>query len=336
MDKILLSTTMNRRIIYFLLSLFLLLGGCATVPETTETDHSLPVINLAGYPFHAEAFGNPEHPVLIILHGGPGADYKYLRHLKALADKYFVVFYDQRGTGLSPRVVASDITLSVFIEDLNLFAHHFSPERPVILLGHSWGAMLATAYTSQYPHRVNSLVLAEPQFLDQSTIDSLPGGWPGIRVVWGVTKAWFAKWTVKTNGDPYARSDYFLSRLILLVQQPAELCNGKLPAMQMNRFGSPAFDATIGRVMAEPEFAKTLNFVEGIERFKGRALFLTGACNTLYGAHFQKQHLKLFNNAQLIDIADAGHFMFNDQPETTQRAVRVFLGLGSTGNLKEN
>ena len=308
-----------------IVGLFTLLSACVTVPETTDTDDSLPVVALDNYRFHAETFGNPEHPVLIILHGGPGADYQYLRHLKSLANDYFVVLYDQRGTGLSPRVNASSITVSSFIQDLNLFVQHYSAGRPVNLLGHSWGAMLASAYTSQYPQRVASLILAEPQFLDQSSINSLQSGWPGLRVIWGVTKSWFAKWRVKTKGDQFARSDYFLSRLILLMQHPAELCNGKLPKMQMNRFGSPAFEATIGRVMKDKEFAATLDFVNGIERFNGRTLFLTGACNSLYGADFQQQHLRFFNNVSLIDVADAGHFMFNDQPEITQQIVREFL-----------
>jgi len=301
------------------------LGACVTLPATAESDSALPSVELGGYRFHAETFGKSTDPVVIVLHGGPGADYRYLRNLRNLADEYFVVFYDQRGTGLSPRVAADEITLATFIDDLDQFAHRFSPDRSVTLLGHSWGAMLAAAYTGKYPERVQNLILAEPQFLDQSTISSLSGGWPGFRVVWGVTKAWIAKWRVKTNGDRYARSDYFLSRLILLMQQPAELCDGKLPSLQANRFGSPAFEATIGRTMRDRKFAASLSFVNGIEGYNGRTLFITGACNKLYGSSFQKQHMRFFNNVHLIEIPNAGHFMFNDQPMVAQQLVREFL-----------
>jgi pimeloyl-ACP methyl ester carboxylesterase len=51
-----------------------------------------------------------------------GADYRYLLPLKALADDYRVVFYDQRGTGLSPRVPADSITLDSFVT-LRHFRH---------------------------------------------------------------------------------------------------------------------------------------------------------------------------------------------------------------------
>ena len=54
-----------------------------------------------------------------MLYGGPGNDYRYLLSLKALADDYFVVFYDQRGTGLSPRVDVKEHTIENMINDLN-------------------------------------------------------------------------------------------------------------------------------------------------------------------------------------------------------------------------
>src|SRR5687767_1729721 len=78
-----------------------------SVQPTLQRDPSLPRVELNGYAFHSEHFGAPGKPVLIVLHGGPGADYRYLLGVKALADDYQVVFYDQRGTGLSPRVPAA-------------------------------------------------------------------------------------------------------------------------------------------------------------------------------------------------------------------------------------
>jgi proline iminopeptidase len=44
--------------------------------------------------------------VLVILYGGPGGDYRSLLGLKKPADQYQVVFYNQRGAGLSQRVPA--------------------------------------------------------------------------------------------------------------------------------------------------------------------------------------------------------------------------------------
>src|SRR5262245_44675256 len=74
------------------------------VPGTVHQDPTLPRIQINGTLLHAESFGDPAGPTVLVLHGGPGSDYRSLLHLKALADDgYKVVFWDQRGAGLSQR-----------------------------------------------------------------------------------------------------------------------------------------------------------------------------------------------------------------------------------------
>jgi proline iminopeptidase len=306
------------------------LAACALppVPPTTEHDASLPAVTLTGYRFHAQTFGNPGRPVLIVLHGGPGMDYRYLLGLQALADEYQVVFYDQRGSGLSPRVPAQQITLDAFVNDLDAFVDHYGQGRPVHLLGHSWGAMLASAYTGLHPAKVGRLVLAEPGFLDASTLDAIEGsGWPGWRVVWGFTWAWIGKWFTPTGSDPYARDDAFLLQVLPLTQGQDELCDGRLPPLQAWRAGYPAFQATMGRAMADPAWARQLNFRQGVASFAGPTLFLTGACNTTQTEALRSAHMAHFAHPQLAVVPQAGHFMFNDQPDRSLMIVRAFLGL---------
>lgn len=296
------------------------------VPPTLERDPSVPRVTLAGYDFHAEHFGEAGKPVLIVLHGGPGADYRYLLGLRALADAYQVVLYDQRGTGLSPRVPAAEITIERFIADLDAFVDHFGQGRPVHLLGHSWGAMLASAYTGRHPTKVARLVLAEPAFLDATTMDVFTGGgMPPLRVIAGFAGAWIGKWFVRTQGDPYARDDWFFGQVLPLTQGGEQLCDNGLPPMQAWRAGSPNFEATVGRMREDPAFARQLDFRAGVQDFAGPVLFLTGACNRVVGEAQQRRLMLHFRQPRLAVIPEAGHFMFNDQPERSIAAVRAFL-----------
>jgi proline iminopeptidase len=295
------------------------------VPDTVERDGSLPRVELNGYPFHAETFGEPDRPVVIVIHGGPGADYRYLYALKALADEHLVVFYDQRGTGLSPRVPAEQITLQGFLDDLDAFVTAFGKGRPVHLVGHSWGAMLASAYAGAHPHKVAKLVLAEPAFLDSSTMGVVRSGWPGLAVVWGFAKAWVGQWFIRTRGDDYARDDFFLLQVMPLMQGADELCDGKLPPLEAWRFGSPSFKATLGRMNDDPAWAAGLDFRKGVDTFRGATLFLAGECNKVVGAAHQAKHLRHFANAKLAVVPAAGHFMFNDRPGPSIAVVRAFL-----------
>ena len=306
-----------------------IMQGCVQLPRTADQDPQIPQLRLNGHAFHGEAFGSPTAPVVIVLHGGPGADYRYLLGLSTLADQFRVVFYDQLGSGLSERVPAEQITVQSFVSDLDAVVEHFSPGRPVHLVGHSWGAMLASAYAGAYPDKVARMVLAEPGFLDVDTLGGLPsGGWPGWRVVGGFAWAWLGKWTVSNDGDPYAPDDWFLLRVFPLTQGEDELCDGKLPALQAWRFGSPAFKATLGRLMDDPGWGRTLDFAKGLDRYRGQVLFLRGACNRAQGEAHQRRMMSKFSpasRARLLTLDRAGHFMFNDQPQASVAAVRAFL-----------
>jgi proline iminopeptidase len=135
------------------------------VPKTVIENPTLPAITVNGTSLHAETFGNPDSAMIVVIHGGPGGDYRSLLHCKDLADAgYFVVFYDQRGSGLSQRHSKDIYSIQIMIDDLNAVIQHYrrSADQKVFLFGHSWGAMLATAYINAYPDAVNGAVLAEP------------------------------------------------------------------------------------------------------------------------------------------------------------------------------
>lgn len=135
------------------------------VPKTVVSDASLPSITVNGSKFHAETFGSPTDKMLVVLHGGPGSDYRYLLNCKEFANHdYYVVFYDQRGSGLSERHSKNSYSIQTMIDDLDAVIAHYktSPSQKVFLLGHSWGAMLATAYINQHPTAIRGVVLGEP------------------------------------------------------------------------------------------------------------------------------------------------------------------------------
>ena len=141
----------------------------ALVPLTVDQDPSLPSLQINGTLLHVESHGKPSDPLLIMIHGGPGGDYRSMLEAKAFADDGFhVVFYDQRGSGLSKREPKSQYqgkgAVQLFIDDLHAVIAHFksTDSQKVFLMGHSWGAMLATAYINQNPDRISGVVLAEP------------------------------------------------------------------------------------------------------------------------------------------------------------------------------
>jgi proline iminopeptidase len=75
-------------------------------------------ITVGGPPLYARVIGNGQP--LIVLHGGPDFDHKYLLpELDNLANAYRLIYYDQRGRGLSAeRARPEDVTLASEVEDV--------------------------------------------------------------------------------------------------------------------------------------------------------------------------------------------------------------------------
>lgn len=97
----------------------------------------------------------------MLLHGGPGADHTdFLPALKPLAAHYQLVLIDQRGSGRSEQLTdPAGYTLDAMVNDIERVRKHLKLPR-FVLLGHSFGGILAQAYAVQHPKRLLGLVLA--------------------------------------------------------------------------------------------------------------------------------------------------------------------------------
>lgn len=125
-------------IVVSIIGLFIRTNGGQTVPDTVTTDATIPHIQIDDVTFHTKTFGDPAAPTVVVVHGGPGGNYGYLLNLHKLEADYFVVFYDQRGAGLSPRVPAKELTLQSSVDDLHRIVSHYAHGDPVRIVGHSW------------------------------------------------------------------------------------------------------------------------------------------------------------------------------------------------------
>ena len=96
--------------------------------------------------------------LVIVLHGGPGADHRYLTAIAdGLQRQFRFIFYDQRGSGLSfcPKEIVS---MEKTVQDLETIRQALGKAR-INLISHSFGTMLAMNYLQAYPQNVKNLVL---------------------------------------------------------------------------------------------------------------------------------------------------------------------------------
>ncbi|GAX06372.1 prolyl aminopeptidase [Secundilactobacillus pentosiphilus] len=100
---------------------------------------------------------------IIVLHGGPGAGHDYmLPYTDLTVTGRSVIHYDQVGCGRSSHLVhkpKSFWQVQPFVEQLELLIKHLKIDQ-IVLLGHSWGGILATEYAIKHDDQIEKLILS--------------------------------------------------------------------------------------------------------------------------------------------------------------------------------
>lgn len=101
-----------------------------------------------------------ERPTLLLLHGGPGFDHSGFKPaFSALADTAQLVYLDHRGNGRSEPSTQRHWTLAQWGDDVRAFCEALGIEKPIVL-GTSFGGMVAMSYATRHPDHPGKLVLS--------------------------------------------------------------------------------------------------------------------------------------------------------------------------------
>lgn len=97
---------------------------------------------------------------LMLMHGGMGPDHTYFRPwFDALGNVASLIYYDHRSGGRSSRIASfAGISHDTLTADADRLRAHLGHDR-MVLLGHSYGGMLALEYALRYPERLAGLIL---------------------------------------------------------------------------------------------------------------------------------------------------------------------------------
>jgi proline iminopeptidase len=113
-----------------------------------------------------------ERPTAFLLHGGPGGDHSGFKPaFSPLAERMQLVYVDHRGQGRSARGPKETYTLDNNVDDLEALRQHLGLGK-VVVIGVSYGGMVALTYAARYPDSVSHLVAVvttpSHRFLDRA------------------------------------------------------------------------------------------------------------------------------------------------------------------------
>ena len=335
-----------RRVVLGLLSILLItLLGLLFIPRTYDAPTfqeragtqywDLPTGSHIGYTHIKSSSGQKRLPI-IYLHGGPGGIVKdeVIHTLRPLADQgHDVYLYDQVGSGHSGRLSdISEYTIDRHLLDLKAIIELIGAER-VILLGHSWGAVLATQYAADFPDQIARMVLDGPgpifpvnrSLASTTPPDTLNLRAPAFTNRDGNQKAY--NWRAKTIrkvavlGGIKVASDREADRFFTYLNRElnkSTVCAGDQAPLPTGGGGFYAHLMTMKSLQSIPDKRAAL------EELDMPVLLIRGQCdNQNWG--FIQEYLQLLPDIRLEMVENSGHSIVHARPDRYLELVSAFM-----------
>lgn len=250
---------------------------------------------------HSKIHG--QGPTFIILHGflGMGDNWKTLG--REFSDQGFEVhLIDQRNHGKSFH--DDDFSYEALVDDLKQYCEYHEL-KDLILLGHSMGGKTAMLFATTYPEMVSKLIVADiaPRFYPRHHHHILSGL---SAIDFNVVKSRGQAEEILGNYVSHVPTRNFLLKNVYWKEK------GQL-ALRIN------LEALIDNI---DEIGEALpNHLT----FDGDTLFLKGDRSEYISEDDEKAIQRQFENAMIITIKEAGHWLHSENPEGFFEAVMNFV-----------
>ncbi|MCY2687326.1 alpha/beta fold hydrolase [Salinimicrobium sp. TH3] len=296
--------TFLRPIIFF--SLLLPQLSWAQESQFMEADGNL---------LHYRIFGTGSP--LLIINGGPGMSSEgFIPLAKELSANNKVILYDQRGTGHSKmaKIDASSMNIDLLVNDLELLRKHLELEEWIIL-GHSFGGMLAYAYAAKFPERVKAMIQSSSGGMDLTLFSQFD-----ITAALTATERDSLRFYSEkiASGDTTRATQ--LKRAEFLAH--AYVYNKKHIPVIAKRLTQG--NRTINSLLWNDMRQRNFDAKSGLQNFQKPVLILHGE-NDVVNPELSHQAHQLLPGSRLVLLPNTGHYGWLDAKELYFSAISKFL-----------
>jgi pimeloyl-ACP methyl ester carboxylesterase len=269
-----------------------MIAGAAAVSRLNVVEYPVS----AGLPRDTDA---GRYQPVVLLHGIGGSAQSCAAVAERLAASGLTSWcVDAPGYGASVDPQAGDD----LVADMIALLDALSPQRPVILLGTSWGGVVATAVALRRPDRVAGLVLADSTRGSGTTAEK--------------AAAMRGRITEMQERGAVAIARERAPRLTAPSVDPA-VADAVLASMSALRL--PGFRAAA-------EFMAATDHGPRLSEIVCPTLVLVGEHDTVTGVEESRLLADAIPGARLHIIADAGHVAVQEQPDVVTNLVTEFAG----------
>jgi proline iminopeptidase len=256
-----------------------------------------------------------EKPVAFLVHGGPGGDHTSFKPtFSHLCDRLQLVYFDHRGQGRSQRGDKETYTLENNVEDLEALRQHLGLDK-IVVVGGSYGGMVALTYASRYPDCISHLVLmvtvAHSGFLARAKEILAERGTAEQRAI-----AEFL-WT-GTFRDEAHLQEYF-QQMQTLYSYTASPNAAPSKTWERTTLSVDAINVAFGG------FLRTYDVRDRLPKITAPTLVIAGRHDWICAPEFSEEIAQLIPNADLRIFENSGHSVRVDEPDALLDAIAGFL-----------
>lgn len=271
---------------------------------------------------HYVDWGNRSAPTLILVHGGSDHARSWDWTARALARDYHVIAPDLRGHGDSGWSIQGSYLMADMVYDLAQFIDQFGQEQ-VTLVGHSLGGSIALRYAGTFPDRVNKLVAIEGLGLSPSASKEEPDqAAPDLWQQWIRSRQ-------RRAGRPLRRYPTLEAAIARMRERNDYLSAEQalhLTAHGVNRNEDGSFSWKFDPYLKSmpPQGSGDNDLPQFWSRITCPVLLCLGL-NSWASNPVKDGRAAHFQNARLVEFADAGHWLHHDQFDRFIDEVQAFL-----------
>lgn len=246
--------------------------------------------------------GNEKHKPIIFVHGFPYEHTMWKEQISEFSKNYFCVAYDIRGLGQSP-AGNGQFTMESFVDDLETIIDDLKLDKP-ILCGLSIGGYISLRALERFPKKFSAAILCDTRSEADNNEGKLKRA-AGIKRISTEGLATFAKdFITNCFGDHFKKNK--ITELDKIIDNSSKFDPAGVKGCLL---------AMLGRT----------DTTESLEKIKIPTLLICGEQDALTPPAVMKEMHKKINNAEYIEIKNAGHMTPIENPEEVNNAIRNFL-----------
>lgn len=251
-------------------------------------------------------------PTAVLIHGGPGVDHTaYKPTFSPLSEYLQLIYFDHRGQGRSARGLKETYTLDNNVEDLEALRQYLGLEK-IVLIGTSYGGIVALSYASKYPENVSHLIViataASSRFMAKAKEILAQRGTEEQKAC--CERLWQGNFETEQQLQEYFQ---VMGPLYALNYNP-ELIN-------------PDVILSVDAInVAFAGFLRDYDLTSELPKIRASSLVIGGQYDWICPPEFSEEIARLIPQAELKIFENSSHLIRVDEPEALLKVITEFLG----------